>query len=100
MTAWDAETAARLSAWTDHFLAHGADTFTANRRAVAMVYREMVTQAQILSYADDFWFLMIAYCVVLLLIPFMQRVRADQARHARREPDPNVARDPGLPAAE
>ena len=100
VTAWDAETAARLSAWTDHFLAHGADTFTANRRAVAMVYREMVTQAQILSYADDFWFLMIAYCVVLLLIPFMQRVRTDQARRARREPDPNVARDPGLPAAE
>jgi DHA2 family multidrug resistance protein len=97
---WNPEMTERLSAWTDHFLAHGADSFTAARRAMAMLYRETVTQAQVLSYADDFWFLLSTYVVVLLLIPFMQRVRTDQARRARattEQPD-QVARDPGLPA--
>ena len=96
---WNPEMNERLSAWTDHFLAHGADSFTAARRAMAMLYRETVTQAQVLSYADDFWFLLYSYLVVLLLIPFMQRVRADQARRARApERSDQVARDPGLPA--
>ena len=97
---WNPEMNERLSAWTDHFLAHGADSFTAARRAMAMLYRETVTQAQVLSYADDFWFLLYSYALVLLLIPFMQRVRADQARRARTTQDrpEQVARDPGLPA--
>ena len=97
---WNPEVAARLAAWTDHFLGQGADSFTAARRAMAMLYRETVTQAQILSYADDFWFLLVAYCAVLLLVPFMQRVRAEHALRARRPADraPAEARDPGLPA--
>jgi DHA2 family multidrug resistance protein len=99
VNAWNPETTARLSAWTDHFLSQGSDTFTAGRRALAMVYRETLTQAQILSYADDFWLMLTTYAVVVLVIPFMQRVRADQARRGRREEDPAVARDPGLPAA-
>src|SRR5262245_34539358 len=38
----------RLRDWTAHFVAQGTDTFTAGRRAMAMVYREAVTQAHIL----------------------------------------------------
>jgi len=94
---WNPETAERLRDWTDHFLRQGADTFTAERRAVAMLYRETVTQAQVLSYADDFWFLLAAYCSVIVLLPFMQRVRTDHARRARETPTGPVARDPGLP---
>src|SRR2546422_7627725 len=33
---WSFETAERLRTWTDHFVNNGADTFTANRRALAM----------------------------------------------------------------
>jgi len=92
--------AERLRIWTDHFVNHGADTFTANRQAMAMLYRETVTQAHILSYADDFWLLLAVYSSVLLLIPFMRRVRSRPAARGRRsaEESESVARDPGLPA--
>jgi DHA2 family multidrug resistance protein len=97
---WDPETRARLHAWTDYFLAQGADTFTAERRALATLYRETVTQAQVLSYADAFWLLLVAYSVVVLLVPFMRRVRTGDAARARSATEATpAARDPGLPAA-
>jgi len=97
---WSFEMAGRLRTWTDHFVNHGADTFTANRQAMAMLYRETVTQANILSYADDFWFLLAVYSSVLLLIPFMLRVRSGREARGRRgaEGGESGARDPGLPA--
>jgi DHA2 family multidrug resistance protein len=96
---WNPEAAERLRDWTEHFRTQGADTFTAGRRALAMLYRETVTQAQVLSYGDDFWLLLLASCAVLALVPFMRRVRVDRAP-ARRQPAPgeSAARDPGLPA--
>jgi MFS transporter, DHA2 family, multidrug resistance protein len=95
------EVAARLSAWTDHFLLQGADSFTASRRAMAMLYRETIEQAQILSYADDFWMMLACFFAVLLLVPFMRRVRTSEARRARAtSEDKDVAVDPGLPAPE
>jgi DHA2 family multidrug resistance protein len=97
---WSFETAARLRMWTDHFANHGADTFTAGRQAMAMLYRETVTQAHILAYADDFWLLLVVYSSVLLLIPFMRRVRSGRGARARGSADGSEsgARDPGLPA--
>jgi DHA2 family multidrug resistance protein len=89
----------RLREWTAHFVAHGADTFTAGRRAMAMVYRETVTQAHILAYADVFWLLLAAYVAVLFLTPFMRRVRSGQGRGGRSPRREEAgARDPGLPA--
>jgi hypothetical protein len=85
----------RLQRWTTHFMSHGADTFTAGRQAMSMVYRETVTQAHILAYADDFWLLLAVYSSVLLLIPFMRRVRSTRRRGEESE---SGARDPGLPA--
>ena len=96
---WSFEMAGRLQVWTNHFVTHGADTYTAGRQAMAMLYRETVTQANILSYADDFWLLLVVYTSVLLLIPFMRRVRSGQGARGRRSTeDESVARDPGLPA--
>ncbi len=96
---WNPVADERLRDWTAHFVAHGADTFTAARRAMAMVYREAVTQAHVLAYADSFWMLLASYVGVLLLIPFMRRVRAGQVARRRPEPrDESAARDPGLPA--
>ena len=66
---------------------------------MAMVYRETVTQAHILAYADVFWLLLAAYAAVVLLTPLMRRVRSGQGRGGRRPlREESGARDPGLPA--
>ena len=98
---WNFASDDRLRGWTAHFIAHGADTFTAARQAIAMLYREAVVQARILSYADDFWLLLSAYIAVFALIPFMRRVHVGQVARGRRRADEEEgagARDPGLPA--
>jgi MFS transporter, DHA2 family, multidrug resistance protein len=97
---WNPAVDGRLRDWTAHFIAQGADTFTAGRRALSMLYRETIVQAHILAFADDFWLLLTAFMAVLVLIPFMQRVEARRAPAGRRpaESDESRARDPGLPA--
>ena len=66
---------------------------------MAMVYRETVTQAHILAYADVFWLLLVAYVAVLFLTPFMRRVRSGQGRGGRSpQREEAGARDRGLPA--
>jgi DHA2 family multidrug resistance protein len=80
---WDPETAQRLREWTEHFRAQGADAFTAGRRALAVLYRGTVEQAQVMAYIDDFRLLAITFMVVLPLIPLMRRVRAEENERAR-----------------
>jgi DHA2 family multidrug resistance protein len=87
ITPWDPETHARLARWTSHFLTLGSDAFTAERQAVAMLYRETVAQAQLLAYADDFWLLAMMFAAMPLFLPLMRRIRLD--------PPP-----PGAPASE
>ena len=90
VTVWDPETRARLARWASHFAAQGSDAFTAERRAMAMLYRETVTQAQLLAYADDFWLLAVMFAAVPLFLPLMRRIRL--------APAPAAA--PGEPARE
>jgi MFS transporter, DHA2 family, multidrug resistance protein len=85
ITAWDPETRARLLRWASHFAVQGNDAFTAERRAVAMLYRETVQQAQLLAYADDFWLLAVMFAVVPLFLPLMRRVRLQPASSAAPE---------------
>src|SRR5687767_10250956 len=75
VTVWDPETRSRISTWVDYFMSQGADAFTAERRAIAMLYRETVAQAQLLAYADDFWLLAVMFAVVPFLLPLMHRIR-------------------------
>jgi DHA2 family multidrug resistance protein len=79
VTVWDPETQRRLADWTRHFLAQGSDAFTAQRQATAMLYRDVVGQAQVLAYADVFWILAILFSLVPLCLPLMRRVHADPA---------------------
>jgi DHA2 family multidrug resistance protein len=72
---WDPETRARLAHWASYFATQHSDAFTAERRAMAMLYRETVAQAQLLAYADDFWLLAIMFAAVPLFLPFMRRIR-------------------------
>jgi DHA2 family multidrug resistance protein len=80
---WDAETVERLRGWTAHFVAQGADSFTAQRRAVGVLYQEVTRQAQLLAFADDFWLLFLLFCGSLVLLPMLSRVRIGPA--ARQE---------------
>jgi DHA2 family multidrug resistance protein len=78
ISTWDEETRARLAQWTSHFLSQGADDFTAQRRAMAMLYRETVAQAQLLAYADDFWLLAVMFAAVPFVLPLMRRIRLER----------------------
>src|SRR5206468_12119229 len=49
---WDADTSAKLKQWTAHFVSQGADSYPAGRRALAMLYRSTIEQAQVMAYAD------------------------------------------------
>jgi hypothetical protein len=40
-----------------------------------MLYRETVTQAQLLAYTDTFWMLAVLFAAAPLLLPFMRRIR-------------------------
>ena len=94
---WDPATQERLERWTNHFLAHGADAFTAQRRGLAMLYQDTVGQAQVLAYVDDFWLLAILFSIIPLFLPLMRRVRV--APPEKKEPDPEESgRVPPLPA--
>src|SRR5206468_10564522 len=87
---FDPETTSRLSAWAAHFGGLGADSFTAQRRAMATVYQEVTRQAQILAFADDFWMLFLLFCGTLALLPLLERVRSGPATgtHARHDDAP------------
>jgi len=75
LTPWDPETRAQLVKWAAHFAAQGNDAFTAQQRAVVMLYRDTVAQAQLLAYADDFWLLAMMFAAVPLFLPLMRRIR-------------------------
>ena len=100
ITAFDSETSLRLARWTRHFVAQGSDAFTAERQAVAMLYRETVTQAQLLAYVDDFWLLAVMFASMTLLLPFMRRIRlvkpATEVAGAKNAPATPVMEEGGL----
>ena len=77
---WDPETAERLRGWAAHFVAQGADSFTAERRAVSTLYHEVTRQAQLLAFADDFWILFLLFCGSLVLLPMLQRVNIEPTK--------------------
>src|SRR5712691_12147587 len=96
---WDPETAARLKQWTLHFAARGSDSFTAERQATAMLYHDIVGQAQVLAYADDFWLLAVLFAVLPLAVPLMRRVRPPGVASKEEEEEASGRVEP-LPAAE
>jgi len=46
-------------------MSQGADSFTAGRQALSMLYRRTLEQAQVLAYADDFWLISIVFLAIL-----------------------------------
>jgi DHA2 family multidrug resistance protein len=97
---WDPETHARLARWAAHFVGLGADAFTAERRAVAMLYRETVEQAQLLAYADDFWLLAVMFTVMPFFLPLMRRIRLERPGAAVTPGRDDAPERVGAPALE
>src|SRR5438105_7554692 len=91
ITAWDPATRERLTRWASHFVTRGSDAFTAERQAIAMLYRETVTQAQLLAYADDFWLLAVMFAAVPLFLPLMRRIRMEPSTPATAPPTERAA---------
>jgi DHA2 family multidrug resistance protein len=81
ITSFDEETRARLAQYASHFVSQGSDTFTAQGRAMVLLYRETVTQAQLLAYVDDFWLLAVMFAAIPFFLPLMRRVRLDPPPH-------------------
>ncbi len=98
ITPGDPETHARLTRWATHFATQGADAFTAERQAMAMLYRETVAQAQLLAYADDFWLLAAMFAAVPLFLPLMRRIRAEPASSSGGAPVSQVREGSAGPA--
>ncbi|HET7340139.1 MAG TPA: DHA2 family efflux MFS transporter permease subunit [Methylomirabilota bacterium] len=101
---WDAATAAKLARWAGVFASGGDDAFTAKSRAVTMVYRDTVAQAQLLAYVDEFRLLAAIFFGLLLLIPFMRRIHierpANKAERIEGLREPGGEAPPGLAAVE
>jgi DHA2 family multidrug resistance protein len=74
---WDPETRERLALLTRHFAGQGADAYSAERQAVAQLYRQTLEQAQVLAYADEFWLLAAIFTILLLGIPFLRHVHTE-----------------------
>ena len=93
--AWNPAMAERLQDWTDHFVSQGADTFTAGRRAMVMLYRETQCRRRCCPTA------MTSGCCCSARSPCSRSSRSCGACAPSR-PAPRgqqEARDPGLPAA-
>jgi MFS transporter, DHA2 family, multidrug resistance protein len=88
---WDPETGERLRAWATHFATQGADSFTADRRAMGILYQEVTKQAQLLAFADDFWLLFLLFCGSLALLPMLRRVRIEPSKRKAVDPEPAPA---------
>jgi DHA2 family multidrug resistance protein len=73
--AGDPETMERLRMWSTHFASQGADSFTAQKRAVGALYHEVTQQANLLAVADVFWGLFMLFSGALVLLPLLRRVR-------------------------
>ena len=68
------------------------DVTVYDRRALGMLYRGTVEQAHVLAYGDAYFLLTVVFSAVILLLPWMRRVRVEQT-----EQRPTDARVEGLP---
>jgi DHA2 family multidrug resistance protein len=64
----------QLHAITQRFIAHGADSIEAGKRALAAIMRQVQTQAAMLSYLDIFVVLLIGCIIAAALTSFLREM--------------------------
>src|SRR5919202_1824868 len=72
VSAYDPGTVARLEMLTRGMMARGADFVTAQRRALALLDRQVMGQASVIAYGKIY---VLAAVIILLLIPLLLLVR-------------------------
>ncbi|HEY4414447.1 MAG TPA: MFS transporter, partial [Verrucomicrobiae bacterium] len=67
-----------LHSLAGRFVAYGADSVSAMKRATAIIAHEVVTQATMLAYLDIFMVLMYGSLVAAALTPFLKKINLKQ----------------------
>ena len=72
ISAYDPTTVARLQQLTRAMMARGADLWTAQKRAIALLDRQVTGQASVIAYGEIY---LLSAVIILLLIPLLLLIR-------------------------
>jgi len=91
VTPYDPAFQMRLSQLKNAAMARGADAFTAEKTALAMIYNLVRQQAGMLAYNRVFWIIGIAFLVIIPFLLLLKRPRhhAPAAPHWTSKPEPS-----------
>ncbi len=81
LTAGDVDTERTLAGMRAWFELHGADAYTASRRALGALYGMMQRHAAMLAFVEAFWIMGVIF---LAMVPFVLLLRNPQAQAAAR----------------
>ena len=88
VTAGSPQTLRLLEGMRANFYAHGADSVTASRKAVAAIYGLVQQHAAMLAFVEAFWLMGVVF---LLMIPFLPILQ-----YSKKRPAPKPAAKPEL----
>ncbi len=88
VTAGSPQTLRLLEGMRANFYAHGADSVTASRKAVAAIYGLVQQHAAMLAFVEAFWLMGVVF---LLMIPFLPILQ-----YSKKKPAPKPAPKPEL----
>ena len=88
-TAGNLELRERLAGMQAYFHAHGADNYTAGRKALAALYGMVQQHASMLSFVEAFWVMGVVF---LVMLPFVVLLRNPRARVVKPQPPSGAAR--------
>jgi len=91
VTGGSPQTRQLLQGMRANFYAHGADSVTASRKAIAAMYGMVQQHAAMLAFVEAFWLMGVVF---LLMIPFLPMLQ-----YSKKKPAPRPAAKTGLTRA-
>ena len=85
ITPGDVHTREMLEGMRTWFFTHGADNYTATRKALAALYGQVQRHAAMLSFVEAFWVMGVLFLIMLPLVALLRNPRAplkERGRHA------------------
>ncbi len=92
VTAGSGQTARLLQGLRANFIAHGIDSVTASRKAIAAVYGMVQQHAAMLAFVEAFWVMGVVFLLMLPFLPLLQYSKP--TRGAKPAPEPQKAVPP------
>jgi len=97
VTAGSPQTLRLLAGMRANFYAHGADSVTASRKAIAAIYGLVQQHAAMLAFVEAFWLMGVVF---LLMIPFLPMLQYSKKKPApKRAPKPELIQTTVVPAS-